>query len=206
MFEVGDAVVHPVCGAGVVTEIEELQRGGSSRQYYRIKLLNQKRTSLMIPVKKAASIGLRPPIQASRLDQVECVLQEEADALPTDYRERHQLLTDRIQSGDILQLAGAVRDIYRRNQRKKGLPHRERRMFRRAVGRLAGEIASAEGITLAQAKARVRAWLRADLLPDEERGSEGERQNRSSFLSDTERKGVSILRRVAGVGADNSKA
>ena len=40
MFEIGDAVVHPTRGAGVVTGFKELQRRGTSERYYKIKLDN----------------------------------------------------------------------------------------------------------------------------------------------------------------------
>ena len=70
MFEVGDAVVHPVRGAGVVTDIEELQRDGGNKAYYKIKLLSQVRTSLMVPVKDAATRGLRHAVERSKLGRV----------------------------------------------------------------------------------------------------------------------------------------
>jgi CarD family transcriptional regulator len=200
MFEIGDKVVHPVRGAGVVMDIEELQRDGGSKQYYTIKPLGQERTSLMVPLERAETMGWRPPIQQSKLDQVRHVLCAEPETLPADYKERGRLLRGRIQARDILQIAQAVRDIDGWRQQKNGLTHRDRRVFRRAMKVLAGEIASAEGIALARAKARVRSWLRADPSPEEESDTEGEDRDLTSVLSNTVRKGVSICRQIATGG------
>ena len=159
MFEVGDAVVHPIRGAGVVTDIEELRRDGHNKAYYRIRLLSQVRTNLMIPVKDAAARGLRRAIRRSKLNRVWHVLRASPDKLPADYEKRHELLERRLCSGDLFQIAEAVRDLAWRQHKENGLTVTGRRLYRRGIKLLAGEVAAAQGTDLTDGEAQVRNQL-----------------------------------------------
>jgi CarD family transcriptional regulator len=159
MFEVGDAVVHPVRGAGVVTDIEELQRDGGNKAYYRIKLLSQVRTSLMIPVKDAATKGLRRAVRRSKLGQVWRVLLGKPKRLPADYEKRYELLDEKLQSGNLLKIAEVVRDLTRRLQNHNSPTAGDRRKYRKGMRLLAAEIAAARDDDLAHVEAQVRARL-----------------------------------------------
>jgi CarD family transcriptional regulator len=165
MFEIGDAVVHPVHGAGVVTDIEKLQRRGGSKEYYRIELLGQGRTSLMIPVKAAKARELRYAIQQSRLNRVWRVLRAAPEKLPAYYKERYELVKSKLRTGDLLQVAGAVRDMAWRRKREGSLNTRGKRMYEEGIRLLAGEIAAAQGTDLADAEARVSGRLWESLHP-----------------------------------------
>jgi CarD family transcriptional regulator len=165
MFEVGDVVVHPIRGAGVVTDIKELQRRGDSKQYYRIRLLTHARTSLMIPVKGATAKGLRRAIKEYRLNRVWHVLCSNPKKLPTDYEARHELLEHKLRSGDLLQVAEATRDLTWRRQEQNGLTWGDRQAYRRGIKLLAGEIAAAQGTGVLDAEAEVRARLWGRLSP-----------------------------------------
>jgi len=160
MFEVGDVVVHPIRGAGVVTDIKELQRRGNNRQYYKIRLLSHARTSLMIPVKGASARGLRRAIKESRLNRVWHVLCSNPKKLPADYEARYELLEHKLRSGDLFQVAEAMRDLTWRRQEENGLTWGERQVYRRGIKLLAGEIAAAQGTGVldAEAEVRVRLW------------------------------------------------
>jgi CarD family transcriptional regulator len=159
MFEVGDAVVHPIRGAGVVTHIEELQRDGDSTAYYRIKLLSQVRTNLMIPVKDAATRGLRRAVQQSKLNRVWRVLLAKPKRLPADHETRYELLEEKLQSGDLFQIAEVVRDLTRRLQKQDRPTVGDRRKYRKGMRLLAAEIAAARDDDLAHVEAQVRARL-----------------------------------------------
>jgi RNA polymerase-interacting CarD/CdnL/TRCF family regulator len=78
-FEIGDAVVHPIRGAGIVTDIAKLKRHEGSRAYYKIKLLNHVRTHLLLPVRDTLAQGLRRAIRHTRLDRVWRVLRSTPD-------------------------------------------------------------------------------------------------------------------------------
>jgi len=163
MFKVGDVVVHPARGAGVIAGIEEFERNGNPRRYYRIELVAKPGISLMVPIKEAETIGLRHAVSQSKLSKVWHVLRACPRALPDDHKKRYGLLEERLRSGDILQVAEAVRDLIWR-QREIGLTGKGRRFLQRALTVLAGEIAAVQGIGVEEAEAQIRAQaLKADV-------------------------------------------
>jgi CarD family transcriptional regulator len=158
-FEVGDAVVHPVQGAGVVTDIEELRRDGGDKEYYKIELLSQVRTNLMIPVKDAGARGLRRAIRQSKLNRVWRVLRDSPEKLPGDHKKRQELLERKLVSGDLMQVVKAVRDLAWRQHKENGLTATGRRLYRKGINLLAGEVAAAQGTDLTDGEAQVRNQL-----------------------------------------------
>jgi CarD family transcriptional regulator len=159
MFKAGDAIVHPVRGAGVVERIEERQWHGSTDKYYRIKLLGQPGTSLMVPVHAAETIGLRRAISRSKLKQVWSMLRADAKPLPADHKARYELLNGRLRAGDVFQVAEAVRDMAWRQKRAGSLTTQGKRIYEEAMRVLSGEIAASQGMNMADAEAQVRTKL-----------------------------------------------
>lgn len=160
MFKAGDPVVHPVRGAGVVVCVEERQWRGTNDKYYRIKLLGQPASSLMVPISVAKTIGLRRAIPQSELDRVWQVLCADPEALPADHRERYELLESKLYAGDVLQIAEAVRDMAWRQRREGSLTTRGKRIYKEGMMLLAGEVAATQGMALHDAEAQIRAKLK----------------------------------------------
>lgn len=158
-FKTGDPIVHPIRGAGVVVCVEERQWRGSSNLYYRIKLLGHPSSSLMIPFSTAETIGLRRAILQSNLNRVWHVLCADPGQLPTDHKERYQVLEDKLHAGDVLKVAEAVRDMAWRRQQKGSMTTRGKQMYDEGMMLLAGELAASQDIQVMDAEAQVRAKL-----------------------------------------------
>jgi len=165
MFKAGDAIIHPIRGAGVVVRIEERQWHGNSKLYYRIKLLSQQGTRVMIPIGAAETLGLRRAISRSRLNQVWRVLRADPRTLPAEHKERYKLLEDKLHTGDIFQVAEVVRDMAWRQQRKGHLTITGKRRYEEGIRILAGEIAAVQSIDLGDAEIQVRARLTESMSP-----------------------------------------
>jgi CarD family transcriptional regulator len=163
MFKVGDAIVHPTHGAGVIVGFKDLKDNGSAIRYYKIKLLKRTNTSLMVPVQEIESHGIRHAISKKRLGQVWFVLNAAPQTLPDNYKSRHRLLEEKLDAGNILEIAEAVRDIAWR-QHKSSLTDKGKQIYRRGLMLLAGELAAVQEIGLADAEAQVRAKLRESLF------------------------------------------
>jgi len=165
MFKAGDAIIHPVRGAGVVVRVEKRQWRGSNTLYYRIELLGQPGTSLMIPISAAETLGLRRVIPRSKLDRVWRVLRAAPRTLPANHKERYKLLDDKLHTGDVFQVAEAVRDMTWRQQREGSLTTIGKQRYEEGMKILAGEIAAVQGVDLNDAEAQVRTKLRESLSP-----------------------------------------
>ena len=159
-FSIGDAVVHPIRGAGRVTGFKEFETQGSLKQYYEIKLLKQTNTSLMIPVGESDEIGMRRAVTDSEMETVWRVLEGEPEELPSNYRTRHKVINDRLQTGDVMQIAEAVRDAGWRRQTDDGLTQKGKELYKKGIRLLAAEIAVSQDTTLAKAKRQIKARLK----------------------------------------------
>lgn len=159
MFEVGDAIIHPVRGAGIVVDLIKRQWHGNDKVYYKVKLLSHPGTNLMIPTSTAQTLGLRHVISKSKLKRVWRVLCSAPKELPSDHKKRYKVLDDRLHTGDALQVAGVVRDMTGRRQQKGKLTTIGKRRYEEGIRILAGEIAAVEGVDVSQAEAQIREKL-----------------------------------------------
>ena len=102
MFETGDAVFHPVRGAGIVRDIQERQWRGGDDLFYTIDLLGQPGTRLMIPARTAEEIGLRHTISQAGLGRVWRVLRADPEDLPADHKARYEVLEEKLSSSAVV--------------------------------------------------------------------------------------------------------
>jgi CarD family transcriptional regulator len=160
IFKTGDAVVHPLRGAGVITGFKEFSNNGRETRYYKIKLFDAAQTRLMIPIEQAEERGLRLATPRSDLGEVWDVLEEDPNTLAKNHRTRYKKIEDKLQTGDILQVAEAVRDISWRRRKEDNLTVKGRRLYKRAMRLLAGEVAASQGIDLETAQNKIRTHLR----------------------------------------------
>jgi CarD family transcriptional regulator len=157
MFEVGDKVVHPAHGAGVVSGIEEKELLDDFSQYYIIELAATE-MKLMIPVRTAEEIGLRPVARPAEVRAIYETLDSEPRDLVNDFKKRQAILTAQLKSGEILDVAEVVRDLYWRNE-DSPLSPTESRQLEAAKEQLAGELSLAEDEDVEDALARIEEVL-----------------------------------------------
>ena len=162
----GDAIVHPARGAGRVLCVEERSWEGATTRYYVIEMLDQPRSTVRVPVTRAEELGLRLTIPASQLDSMWDVLQSACERLPSDHKERNQLLSDRFADGDALRIAEVVRDLAGWQHENGRLNTAGEQMFRKGIRFLAMEVAATRDIDLERAELQVRSHLQeAPSLP-----------------------------------------
>lgn len=157
MFEVGDKVVHPAHGAGVVAGIEEKTLVDEFTDYYVIQLAATD-MKLMIPVRKASEIGLRPVARPAQVERIYNTLQSAARDLINDFKKRQSILTEQLKSGDIIDVAEVVRDLFWRNA-ESPLSPTESRQLESARQQLASELSLAENVDVEESLARIDSRL-----------------------------------------------
>jgi CarD family transcriptional regulator len=157
MYSVGDKVVHPGYGPGVITSIERRQVVGEAKRYYVIDMLTEGGT-LMTPVAGADTIGLRPAVSDRVLAKLLASLAEVPSTLSGDFRERQDEVEERLRGSDIFVVAEVLRDLAWHDQ-AHGLTKRDMQLMQRAQELLAGELALVEEIDLKDAIDRVQTIL-----------------------------------------------
>ena len=153
MFSVGEKIVYPVHGAGVVESIENREILGEVRSYYVLRITSGD-LQVLVPVDTAEKVGMRLVSDAERLRQARDVLSGPASPWEENWNRRYRLNMDKIKSGDICELAEVVRNLTLRDN-AKGLSAGEKKMLDNARRILLSEIVLADGVTSEEASARL---------------------------------------------------
>ena len=141
MFNIGDKVVYPMHGAGIIEGIEEKDILGEKQNYYIIKMPGE--VKVMVPTAKATDVGVRDIIDSSTANNVFKVLETNSTEMSASWNKRYRDNMDKIKSGDIYEVADVVRNLSFK-QKEKGLSTGEKKMLLNAKQILVSELTLAE--------------------------------------------------------------
>ncbi|GGA53494.1 CarD family transcriptional regulator [Kroppenstedtia guangzhouensis] len=149
MFNIGDKVVYPMHGAGIIEAIEEKEILGESQRYYvmRMPVGDMK---VMIPMSKVDTIGLREVVDEKTISDVIERLANGSSEVSGNWNRRYRANLDKMKSGDIHDLADVVRCLMLR-EKEKGLSTGERKMLDNARQILISELVLAKEMEESQA-------------------------------------------------------
>lgn len=161
MFAVGDNVVYPMHGAGVVEAIEERIFEARPTKYLVLSMFlgNMK---VHIPLENVEKVGLRPVSDQQELKRIAAVLQErsESNLRSITWNRRFTIYLDKMKSGNVLELAEVIRILSVQDHEKK-LSTGERRLLGSARQILASELMVAKGSDMKVAEAWIDKFLEA---------------------------------------------
>ncbi|AEG16643.1 MULTISPECIES: CarD family transcriptional regulator [Desulfofundulus] len=141
MFKVGDKVVYPMHGAGIIEAIEEKEVLGEKKQYYILRLPVGD-MKVMIPIANCREVGLREVIDRASVPKVINILKGKSTAMSSNWNRRYRANLEKMRSGDIYEVAEVVRNLAKR-EKEKGLSSGERKMLENARQILISELALA---------------------------------------------------------------
>ena len=144
MFNIGDKVVYPMHGAGVVDSIEEKDILGEKQAYYILKMPGE--VKVMVPTAKAEQVGVRGIIDKSAAEKVFGVLEANETEMSMNWNKRYRDNMDKMKSGDIYEVADVVRNLSFK-QKEKGLSTGEKKMLNNAKQILVSELVLTEHAT-----------------------------------------------------------
>jgi CarD family transcriptional regulator len=138
MFDVGDVVVYPHHGAGVIEGICEKSFNGETKKYYVLRMC-QGNLKVMVPAENSEQVGLRSVISREEVDRVFDILSDKQSPMPSNWNHRFKKNRDKLRSGDIFQVAEVVRNLTIRDM-ERGLSSGEKRMLNQAREILVSEL------------------------------------------------------------------
>ena len=141
MFNIGDKIVYPMHGAGVIDAIEEKDILGEKQAYYILKMPGD--VKVMIPIDKAEQVGVRNIIDKTSADKVFSLLSQDETEMDKNWNKRYRDNMDKLKSGDIYEIADVVRNLSFK-QKEKGLSTGEKKMLVNAKQILVSELVLAE--------------------------------------------------------------
>ena len=142
MFNIGDRIVYPMHGAGIIVAEEEKEILGEKRKYFIMKM-PMSDMKVMIPIDSVEEIGIRPVVGDEEIEKVKAILSDEETEMSQNWNRRYRANMDKVKTGDVYEIAGVVRNLVIRD-REKGLSTGERKMLSNAKQMLVSEIVLAK--------------------------------------------------------------
>ena len=130
MFSIGDLVVHPMHGAGVIDDIVRERVAGTTKEYYVFKM-PMGGLILKIPTENSQAIGIRKVISKGEADELLDEIPSIAVEHNANWNKRYQENLLRLKSGDLREVAQVIKGLMRRDT-LRGLSTGERKMLHSA--------------------------------------------------------------------------
>ncbi len=150
MFLIGDKVVYPMQGTGIIERIENKLFSGKSKEYTIIKILSNN-LEIMIPSDKLSDSNLRKISDNSTLEDILFGLEETITKNKSiTAKERYQINSNKIKSGSLKDSAEVVYDLILMNK-EKALNTSEKQLFNIAHKYLVQEVSLIKDISEGEA-------------------------------------------------------
>jgi CarD family transcriptional regulator len=141
-FKIGDKVVYPNHGLGIIEQIEKREVGDRLEEFLRLRIVGNDST-VMVPRGNTANVGLRPIVSRKEIESVFDVLKDTRIKVFDDWKGRFQENSDKMRTGSITEVAMVFKSLTHLSL-QKNLSYRERRMLDRARYLIVSEIAEVE--------------------------------------------------------------
>lgn len=151
MFRMGDRIIYPAHGIGIIDRVEEKTVSGKKRAFYVIKIL-ENGVTIMTPVDNAEKVGLRSLASKKDISRALKILSKNVSvSLDENWNRRQKCYFKKIKTGSLIEIAEVYRDLTSL-QVEKGLSFGERKMLDNAKYLIVSEIAEAKGIEIKKAE------------------------------------------------------
>src|SRR5215813_13362032 len=140
-FHIGDRVVYPNHGVGIIEQIGTRTLGQQVERYY---LLNIKSSNLRVtvPFHSVVTVGMRRVVKNGDIQKILNYLEDSNGDSATDWKDRFKENSDRMRTGALLDVAAVLKSLLVLKE-AKGLSFREKKMLERARYLLVSELALA---------------------------------------------------------------
>jgi CarD family transcriptional regulator len=152
IYKVKDHVIYPKHGVGQIVAIESSVIADIEMTYYKIQVTKDK-LILTIPVNQQGN--LRPISSVNQINKAISILKGKPKIRRTMWSRRAQEYDQKINSGEIYQIAEVVRDLNKNSEIPVDQSYSERQLFEKAYDRLLGEVAIGMQLTNEDAKKKL---------------------------------------------------
>src|ERR1700729_3603901 len=162
-YKIGEKVVYPNHGVGVIEQISYGTLNGRTESYYMLRITSSS-LKVMVPSSNAEAVGLRPVIRNIETSKVLGYIEKGKFNSHHDWKHRFKENSERMRTGSLIEVAAVLKSLVSLS-RTKPLSFREKKMLERAKYLLVTEMATARNMTAANmetvlvkslAKARLR--------------------------------------------------
>jgi CarD family transcriptional regulator len=174
-YKIGDKVVYPNHGVGMIEQINFGVLNGRTEKYFMVKILASG-LKVMVPATNAESVGLRHVIRNGETLKVLSFLEKGKPNSHHDWKHRFKENSERMRTGELIEVAAVLKSLVSLS-RTKPLSFREKKMLERAKFLLVSELAtarntSAENVEESLVKSLAKARLQMPLPVEKPEGVE----------------------------------
>ena len=137
-FQIGDKVIYPNHGLGIIERIEEKTILGTTCGFYSLRIASNE-TMVLVPVGNADSVGLRRAIGDTEVDRLFRILGDGKIDSQQNWKGRFKDNSEKMRSGSIYDVADVLKSLTLLSK-SKNLSFREKRMLDRARFLVVSEI------------------------------------------------------------------
>ena len=141
-FHIGDKVVYPNHGVGVIEQISSRTIGTNVEQFYLLKI-QANSLKVMVPFNNVGTVGLRRVVKNGDIQKILDFLTDGECDNNADWKYRFKENSDRMRTGSLFDVAAVLKGLLQVNQAKP-LSFREKKMLERARYLLVSELAMAK--------------------------------------------------------------
>jgi CarD family transcriptional regulator len=152
-FEVGDKVIYPNHGLGIVERIEEKTILGTTCGFYHLRIVAND-TTVLVPVSNVDGVGLRRAISDDEVERLFGLLGDGKIDNHQNWKGRFKDNSDKMRSGSIYEVADVLKSLTFL-AKSKSLSFREKRMLDRAKFLIISEVSEVMRETAAAIEGRV---------------------------------------------------
>lgn len=152
-FEIGDKVVYPNHGVGIIEKISNRVIAGKLERFYLLRICSND-ILVMVPTANAGDVGLRKIIETRDVDKLLSYLGNKQFFNQKDWKDRFKENSEKMRSGSLLNVAEVYKNLVYLSKIKP-LSFREKRMLDRARFLLISELATVTGTTEPEIEVRI---------------------------------------------------
>jgi CarD family transcriptional regulator len=152
-FEVGDKVIYPNHGLGIVERIEEKTILGTTCGFYHLRIVANE-TTVLVPLANVDGVGLRRAISDVEVERLFGLLGDGKIDNHQNWKGRFKDNSDKMRSGSIYDVADVLKSLTFL-AKSKSLSFREKRMLDRAKFLVISEVSEVVRETAPAIEARV---------------------------------------------------
>lgn len=153
MFQVGEKVVYPNHGIGIVESIQSRQSPMGKVSGYELRILSND-SRVFVPQTSADGVGLRRMVSDLDARKILALLADGTIDQHPNWKGRFKENSEKMRTGSLYDAANVLKGLTFVS-RKKALSFREKRMLERAKFLVVSEIAEVEGLATAAIEERV---------------------------------------------------
>ncbi|MGB9074303.1 MAG: CarD family transcriptional regulator [Terriglobales bacterium] len=139
VFHIGDKVVYPNHGVGIIEQISSRTMGETVEKFYLLKIAASS-LKVMVPFHNVSSVGLRRVVRNGEVQKIVDYLSSGECSNAADWKDRYKENSERMRTGSLQDVAAVLKSLLSLNQ-SKSLSFREKKMLERARYLLVSEMA-----------------------------------------------------------------